>query len=150
VARHHSPDGFLQFATVHPGVSESLDRVDCLQFPGDPEGTVRLVPAGTGERIVAAHREEEQRRNRVGLVAAAVLALAAAAVALVVLGVTATSVAGSVGLLVAMLYAARRAGRSEGARAPELVSAGLPAEAARERYTVAAASATPFGGELSD
>jgi hypothetical protein len=81
---------------------------------------------------------------------AVVLALAAAAVALVALGVTVTSVAGSVGLLVAMLYAARRAGPFGSVPAPELVSTDLPAEAARDRYTVAAASATPFGGELSD
>ncbi|PSP96665.1 hypothetical protein BRC89_13495 [Halobacteriales archaeon QS_4_70_19] len=29
-----------------------LRRVDCLQFSGDDEGTIRVVPAGTGERVV--------------------------------------------------------------------------------------------------
>lgn len=125
-------------------MSDDLDRVDCLQFPGDPPDTVRLVPAGLGERVVGAHREEGRRRNRLTVVAAALVTLLTGAVALVVIGPTPITAVGTVLVGIVSRYAARRAPAGGSAPAPELVETDVPVAEARAQYEVAAASATPF------
>jgi len=127
-----------------------LDRVDCLQFSEDDEGTVRVVPAGMDEQVVAAHREEGRRRNRVAMAATVILTLLTGAGAVVVLGPSPTVAAGTLLVGGASLYAVRRSSPEGGAPAPALVATDLPTAEARDRYEVAVASATPFGSDGID
>ncbi|WP_276258493.1 hypothetical protein [Haloglomus litoreum] len=126
-------------------MSDALDRVDCLRFPSDGPDTVRLVPAGVGERVVAAHHEEIRRRRRLAVAAAVVVTLLTGAAAVIVLGPTPVTAVGTVLVGIVMLYAARRSPDGTSTRAPELVETDTPAAEARERYAVAAASTDPFG-----
>jgi hypothetical protein len=131
-------------------MSDELDRVDCLQFPGDAADTVRLVPAGLGERVVAAHDEERRRRNRLGVVAAALLTLLSGAVALVVIGPTPITAVGTVLIGIVSVYAARRSPSGAAAPGPDLVATDIPVAEARARYEVAAESANPFEAGTTD
>jgi hypothetical protein len=65
--------------TVVPGVDGSPDRFDVLRYPTDH----RVVPAGTGDEVVTAHREEARKRQllatlTVGLVALGLVGAGAA------------------------------------------------------------------------
>jgi hypothetical protein len=131
-------------------MSDDLDRVDCLQFPGETADTVRVVPAGLGERVVAAHDEERRRRNRLGVVAAALVTLLSGAVALVVIGPTPITAVGTVLVGIVSVYAARRSPSGAAAPSPDLVATDIPVAEARARYEVAAESATPFEAGTSD
>lgn len=124
-------------------MTDGPDRVDCLRFPEDSADQVRLVPAGMGDRIVAAHHEEARRRRRVSYVAVAVVALLTGGAAVLTLGVTLVSLGGTVLVIGVMLFALRRGDRP---LAPELVAADLPAEAAHDRYDVTVTTTDPTSG----
>ena len=122
-------------------MSDVPDRVDCLQFPSDDAGEVRLVPVGTGERIVAAHREEVRRRRRVGAIGVVVATLLTAAGAVLLVGPTVEAAAGTALVALVLGAAARRGGRIP---LPELVASDLPLAEARDRYEVVAATDDPI------
>lgn len=122
-------------------MSDVPDRVDCLQFPSDDDGEVRLVPVGTGERIVAAHREEVRQRRRVGAIAVVVATLLTAAGAVLLVGPTVEAAAGTALVALVLGAAARRGGQVP---LPELVASDLPLAEARDRYEVVAATDDPI------
>lgn len=124
-------------------VTDEPDRVDCLRFPEDTTEQGRLVPAGMGDRIVAAHHEEARRRRRVSYVAIVVVSLLTAGAAVVTLGITPVSVGGTVLVAGVMLFARRHGDRP---LAPELVAADIPAGKAHDRYEVTVTTTDPTSG----
>jgi hypothetical protein len=127
-------------------MSDVPDRVDCLQFPSDDADEVRLVPAGLGERVVAAHREAAQRRQRRARLAGGAAVVLTGLTGLALRGPSLVTAGALLAVAVVVAVTLRRGAFDPADAAPVLVDADVAASDARERYEVAVAS-RPFADE---
>lgn len=107
----------------------SGERYDVLEYA---DGRREVVPAGEGDHVVAAHRDEDRRQQRIATVTVAVVGLLAGAVGVGWL-LSGLVVPVGVGLLVGVISgAARHRAWSPNAALPEVVAADVSAAIVRE------------------